>query len=307
MRYSVVQIDVASPPARRENIGLVAEDAIGRLREILVDKNSLAAKLALGESTFHSLGKNVQQWYESGDWKTHTPASFLGFLSGSKLFNVRFSTPEPVPEIDEALRLLYKARVLRQSKQTFKAPQRILSTRGLNVALLAHFLGSVESVDKLRLQKTLYLAELSQEILGCNGLKYGFFKYLHGPFSREIYAHLDALERERLVARQGFSVRITDAGKQFLAEASALLQEYPVAIRTIEETVAKWRNRSTRELVAASYATVPMQQSDFSDDLLPLVPEERFSWVPTSASPAFVTKLETMVLSSQMTSSPKTQ
>lgn len=307
MRYSVIQIDVASSLSRRENIGLIAEDAKGRLREILVDKRSLAAKLALGESTFQSLSKNILRWYESGDWKTHSPQSFLGFLSGSKFFNVRFSSPEPVPEINEALHLLYKARVLRQSKQTFTAPQRILSTRGLSLVLLAHFLGLVESVDKLRLQKSLYLAELSQEVLGCGGLKYGFFKYLHGPFSREIYAHLDALEGERLAARQGFFVRITEAGKQFLVGASPLLRDYPVAVRAIEETVAKWQYRSTRELVAAAYATVPMQQSEFSDDLLPLVPEERFSWVPTAASSAFVTKLETIVLSSQKMSPPQEQ
>jgi hypothetical protein len=232
MRYSVIQIDVASSRSRRENIGLLAEDAKGRLREISVAKDSLAGKLALGESTFHSLSKNIERWYESGDWKKNSPHSFLDFLWRSELFNVRFSSPEPVPEIGEALRLLYQARVVRQSKQTVRTSERTLSSRGLNLVLLTHFLALVESVDKLRLQKSLYLAELSQETLGCSGLKYGFFRYLHGPFSREIYAHLDALEGEDLVARQGVRIGITDAGKQLLGEASPLLRDYPIAVPT---------------------------------------------------------------------------
>ena len=302
MRYSVIQIDVASSRLRRENIGLLAEDAKGRLREILVAKKSLAGKLSLGEATFYALSKTVGSWYESGEWKKSSPHSFLDFLSTSELFNVRFSHPESVPEITGALSLLFQSRVVRQSTQTIKTSERILSSRGLNLILLTHFLRLVESIDKLRLQKTLYLAELSQELLGYSGLKYGFFRYLHGPFSREIYAHLDALEAEKLVVRQGVRIGITDAGREFVAEASPVLEDYPAAAGIVEETISKWHDRSTRDLIAAAYATVPMQESEMSDDLLPLVPEERFSWVPTSASSALVTKLERILLSGQRTS-----
>jgi hypothetical protein len=162
-----------------------------------------------------------------------------------------------------------------------------------------HFLSQVESIDKLRLQKSLYLAELSQDALGCSGLKYGFFRYLHGPFSREIYSHLDSLEGEGMVARDRVQIRITDVGRNFLGEASAILRDFPAAVKILEETVGTWRNRSTHELIAAAYATVPMQQSAMSDDLLPLVPEERFSWIPTSAHTGLITKIETILLSTQ--------
>jgi hypothetical protein len=91
MRYSVVQVDVKASSWRRENIGLVAEDAMGRLRETLIVKNSLAAQLALGETSFRSLARNIGKWYESGDWKRSSPKSFLEFLSKSKLFSIRFS------------------------------------------------------------------------------------------------------------------------------------------------------------------------------------------------------------------------
>jgi len=297
MRYSVVQVELGGYPARRENIGLLAEDALGRCREIWINKSSVGGRFALGKSTLLSLEESLKRLYDSGNWKERRTGSFLEYLHEARNFHLHFSFPELAPNVPGGLRILYEGRVQRGLKEVVKGQKNILTTRALNAVLLVYCLSLVGHLDKLSLQKILYLAELSQETRGCSGLKYGFFKYLRGPFSREIYGHVDALEARGVVEKSGYMIRMTKMGEGFLGEFSKLLEEHTIAVEIIRETVSRWRDESKRDLINAAYLTMPMQQAGFSDDLLPFDPRERFSWIATSISEATAEKLEAIVLS----------
>ena len=297
MRYSLIQVDLAAYPEQRQNIGLIVEDDIGRFREIRVNKDSLGGREALGETTLRSLEKTIETWYDAGEWKKECAGSFLEFLHKSEKYNLHFSCPEPVPKTEDAFLLLYKARVLRQSRESLGKQKNVLTTRALSAVLLLYAISLLESVTKLRLQKIVYLAELSQETDGRSGLKYGFFKYYKGPFSKEIYAHLDLMEEQNLVRRSDHMIYITDQGKQFLNVVGKLINEHPGAAKIVRETVSQWKEQRTQELIDAAYSTPPMNQSEFIDDLLPFVPGERFSCVPTAVSQGLISKLESTFLS----------
>jgi uncharacterized protein YwgA len=92
------------------------------------------------------------------------------------------------------------------------------------VLLLFRIIGGLEkgkSVDRWKLQKTAFLAEIEMQKKGIGGLDYEFLKDKDGPMSQGIYEDMDLLMRSGFVARE-YNPKLTPEGRRFLKSLDEL-------------------------------------------------------------------------------------
>ncbi len=108
------------------------------------------------------------------------------------------------------------------------------------VLLLFRIIGGLEkskSIDRWKLQKTAFLAEIELQKKGIGGLDYEFLRDKDGPMSPGIYQDMDLLMRAGLVARE-YDPRLTPDGRKFLKSLDELF-DAEEDVRDLLDTVLK--------------------------------------------------------------------
>jgi hypothetical protein len=97
-------------------------------------------------------------------------------------------------------------------------------------------------MDVFKLQKIPFASELKMNEESVKGLNYSFFKYTHGPISKEIYADGGILHQAGLITTLKQPIKLTDKGNEVLSSTVSLLRENNDIlgyIRTAAETYAE--------------------------------------------------------------------
>lgn len=121
------------------------------------------------------------------------------------------------------------------------------------VLILLRIIGRLEqgkSVDRWKLQKTTFLAELEMQKKGIGGLDYEFLKDKDGPMAPGIYEDMDLLMKSGFVSRE-FDPKLTSEGRHFLESLEELYEangEVEVLLDSIIGTAIDEPSGSLRQL-----------------------------------------------------------
>jgi len=108
------------------------------------------------------------------------------------------------------------------------------------VLLLIRIIGGLEKgkfVDRWKLQKTAFLAEIEMQKKGIGGLDYEFLRDKDGPMSPGIYKDMDLLIRSGFVSRE-YDPKLTPEGRSFLKSLDELY-DAKEQVRDLLDTVLK--------------------------------------------------------------------
>ncbi|WP_152415908.1 type II toxin-antitoxin system antitoxin SocA domain-containing protein [Halovivax asiaticus] len=108
--------------------------------------------------------------------------------------------------------------------------------------LLLHLFDRVSETSRItgdvKLQKLVFLSENSLVQEGIDGLKYSFFRWEHGPMSKEVYEDHEYLCENRFVSEE--SGEILSQGKEVLDQATPVLSDNSDIVREINLTIEKY-------------------------------------------------------------------
>ena len=121
------------------------------------------------------------------------------------------------------------------------------------VLLLLRILGGLDRgkhVDRWKLQKTTFLAEIEMQKKGIGGLDYEFLKDKDGPLSHGIYEDMDLLMKSGFVSRE-YDPKLTDDGRRLYESLEALYdanEEIEALIASIVEAAVDEPSGKLRQL-----------------------------------------------------------
>jgi uncharacterized protein YwgA len=129
--------------------------------------------------------------------------------------------------------------------------------RALDLALLAYILnGAAPFYGRLKLQKTTFLVEHNLREHNLTGPRFRFYRYDHGPFSKDLLDAYELLQSRGLAPRYG--IGLTKRGT-VLAEFVEAMKEVPQNRKPFDEIDAvlrKCRDRNGTDLKEQLYEMI---------------------------------------------------
>lgn len=112
-----------------------------------------------------------------------------------------------------------------------------------DLLLLLYIVDRVSSVGKVegqkKLLKLIFFSEHSMLLNRMKGLNYEFYKYSHGPFSKEVYQDRDILIENNILSDiSGFIVE--ERGKEILEMCQPVFKENKEFIKNIDSIIKKY-------------------------------------------------------------------
>lgn len=149
----------------------------------------------------------------------------------------------------------------------FRTTDEVLTDEALTLCLLAEVeqvARPVVPVDRTRLQTLCFLVGYRWFSSRRKGLNYAFFRYRHGPFTRDLYqTEVDLAAAKLIVCERDWVMRLTPRGKEF-------------ADQIIEETLISGDNtgfwHDVRDVVEqyAHHSTAALMEYVFALEITPL-------------------------------------
>jgi uncharacterized protein YwgA len=136
--------------------------------------------------------------------------------------------------------------------------------RVTNVLLLLRLMqqanskGQVE--DELKLQKLIFLAEKALIAKRLKGFSYNFFRWLKGPFSKNVRLDFILLTQCGFIRKEKNRMELTNKGKEILINCSELFDENRGFLKTIDavtDAYSKYPPDQIKELVYGMEIIIP--------------------------------------------------
>jgi len=132
------------------------------------------------------------------------------------------------------------------------------------VALVVLSLAEGRPFTPVQIQKALFLASDKVSEAFDHDSRYNFQPYDYGPFDWQVYADVEALEREGLaeIRQQGSQWRIYSATRSGVAEGQRLARQLTRTQRQVLERIVNLvRSLSFNDLVSAIYRAYPQMRA----------------------------------------------
>lgn len=121
--------------------------------------------------------------------------------------------------------------------------------------LLLYLYSRVSEMSRItgdvKLQKLAFLSEKSMLEREAKGLTYKFFRWEHGPMSKEVYEDREFLEENNLVS--DYTGEINREGREVLDQARGILEANEDFIRDIDDVIDEYGQYSGAELKQIVY------------------------------------------------------
>ena len=127
-----------------------------------------------------------------------------------------------------------------------------------DILLLLWYLDQLQPKGKTQFQKVMFFAERELVEAGICFPTFKYFRYHHGPFSKELEVALSQLRQRKYARADEKSAKLTNDGETLAEELTSQIPETPTnqkILGTIGDWIEKLRGKNFRELETLAYNT----------------------------------------------------
>ncbi len=144
-------------------------------------------------------------------------------------------------------------------------------------------------LNKVKIQKILFLSEKEMIDRNIKGYNYNFFRFTQGPFSKELGADIDTLVRHKLLVNQRYTP--TKKGETVLADFQEPLDNYPEILEIIVSIIDRYGRLSTDDIKKIVYnleVQIPFSERVERIREIPISEDLLFRMIPQHADIAIM-------------------
>jgi uncharacterized protein YwgA len=106
-----------------------------------------------------------------------------------------------------------------------------------------------------KIQKLCFLAEFSQANKGFKGFDFTFFRWYHGPMSKEIYQSLETFENEGVIHKKDGDFSLDERGAKILKVFTPIFEEKSNILKEVDKVVEEFGEMNASSLKEYIYNT----------------------------------------------------